>query len=216
MSYPLMQILLRRPATFRCMVSPLSAATTLLHTQPPLQKQSPAIDNFLSNVRNGKLRVGDIQKILSEVVRESRYTHIKDSPPAALGLGIAGLVPFAAVPLLTIMNSTLLDGLVLAQLAYGATVLSFLGGSNWGEAVARDQPTFCRLSWAVTPQLLGWLALTLPTPIGLLVTSGGLSAALANDVLLSDNPQWHKSLRFVLTVGAVGSLFTTLCLYAIY
>lgn len=215
MSSPLMSLLMRRQlASLSC--KPHLLAVGCFHIQTTRHKENAAVNAVLSKTTSGKLRASDIQKLLSEVVRESQYTKVREAPAPALGLGVAGLVPFVAVPVLSIANGTMLDGLLFTQLAYSATILSFLGGANWGEAVARDQVTLCRLGWAVTPQLLGWMALALPTPLGLLVTSAGLTAALTHDVLLTENPQWHKALRFVLTAGAVTSLTASLFLYIIY
>lgn len=215
MASPLVTLLMRRNlANVTC--RPYFSVVGCFHTQTPNRKENALVNSIISNASTGKIKGGEIQKLISEVVRESQFRKITESPAPALGLGLAGLVPFAAVPLLTIANGTILDGLMFAQLAYGATILAFLGGANWGEAIAQNQPTKCRLGWAVTPQLLGWVALALPVPAGLLVTSAGLAAAVTHDVLLTENPQWHKALRFVLTAGAISSLTASLFLYVIY
>ena len=52
---------------------------------------------------------------------------LKRSPAPALSLGLAGLIPFAAAPLYMGQAGVFMPEVATAQLAYGATILSFLG-----------------------------------------------------------------------------------------
>ena len=57
-------------------------------------------------------------------------------PPLAILLGLGGLVPFVACGLGALTLSAEEARLsLLALLAYGATVLAFLGGVHWGFAL---------------------------------------------------------------------------------
>lgn len=62
-------------------------------------------------------------------------------PPAAAALGLAGVLPFAATALASLAAAPWGDLALLALLAYGAVILSFLGGIEWGLASARDRPS---------------------------------------------------------------------------
>ena len=85
-------------------------------------------------------------------------------PLLAIVLGIVGLVPFLGCGLAALAPLAVDGGRgAFALVAYGATVLSFLGGVHWGFALAdpserADRP---RLGLGVAPPLLGWVALLL-------------------------------------------------------
>ena len=86
-------------------------------------------------------------------------------PAGAQALGLAGLIPFVAAAIATLLlpeaGQRELAGRVL--LGYGAVILSFLGGVHWG-LVLRDRPQqpFRPLAIGVLPSLLGWGSLFLP------------------------------------------------------
>ncbi|XP_008486830.1 transmembrane protein 69-like [Diaphorina citri] len=104
------------------------------------------------------------------------------------------------------------------QLAYGATILSYLGGIQWGATLpdsSKSLPSYEALGLAVAPQLVAWFSLLLPIPLGLITTSTALTATLAVDLLKQNYPPWFKSLRIFLTMGAVGSLVGTLFGYIV-
>ena len=67
---------------------------------------------------------------------QNRNIHIvfqvRHSPTPALVLGISGLIPFVAAPLYMHYSGAFLPEIATAQLAYGASILSFLGGVRWG------------------------------------------------------------------------------------
>lgn len=131
-------------------------------------------------------------------------------PAPALWLGVFGLVPFLGLA----GGAVLLDGdqATFAQralMAYGATILSFLGGIHWGFAL-RD-PAVARgrlagvLAVGVAPQLVGWAALLAPPPAGLWVTAFSLLVfVLADRRMVTDAlaPPWFIRLRAPLSIGA--------------
>lgn len=130
-------------------------------------------------------------------------------PAAARWLGFLGLLPFAAAVIAGLLPGAPLRGLALpALLAYGASILSFLGGVRWGLAIA--QPDARRLLMpllvSVLPSLLAWLALLLPPAAGLLLLAAGFVALLVADLRLATAPPWYAALRLPLTAGAVSAL----------
>jgi hypothetical protein len=137
-------------------------------------------------------------------------------PPAAKWLGALGALPFVVPALAGLFLDDPFRGNVSFALAvYGAVILSFLGGVHWGLTIAGFGPegTVCRtsrrLAYSVIPSLIGWGALLLPRPVGLLV----LAAAFAGVVLfdsrasrIGEAPAWYPMLRWPLSVVVVASL----------
>lgn len=86
----------------------------------------------------------------------------------ALLLGRAGLLPFALGAVATGVMSGEWRALVVAALtAYGALIVSFLGGMHWGLALRQTAPQRSLLGWGVVPSLLAWPALLMPPAVGL-------------------------------------------------
>jgi hypothetical protein len=136
-------------------------------------------------------------------------------PLPARVLGLAGLLPFWAAAIVAAFGQGGWAAAGLqAQIAYGAVILTFLGGVHWGVALRMDAvPSWARLGWSVTPSLLGWVALLLPPLPALALLAAGLTAALAVDLRTLGEPVapgWYAALRRILTLGALASLFVTL------
>ena len=138
-------------------------------------------------------------------------------PASAFLLGLAGLIPFAAgaaaqwLPLPLVTAET---GLRLI-IAYGAIILSFLGGVRWGTALgpfdARRQGL--EFSGSVLGSLAGLAAMFLAAiPALALLIAGFLMQALwdVTSVEAGRLPQWFGKLRMLLTAGAVVSLVVAL------
>jgi hypothetical protein len=130
---------------------------------------------------------------------------------AARILGLAGLIPFFGLALLS------LSGQAWARpplLVYGACILSFLGAIHWG-AVLRAPDTekgwdWARLSLGVVPSLIAWVAMMLPPfwtslllILGLLGTVTLESWAARRHAL---GPKGWIHLRWQLSIGAAVSL----------
>jgi hypothetical protein len=136
-------------------------------------------------------------------------------PRPALWLGVAGLIPFVATaiqvgvswPLEPRFNGPALYTLQL----YGAVILSFMGGAQWGLTV-RDQPygaEWRRYGMSVVPALIAWAGLWLGGRNGLLTLAGGLCLLLIYDlwtVTRGEAPAWYGRLRIGLTVIAALAL----------
>jgi hypothetical protein len=79
-------------------------------------------------------------------------------------LGYAGLVPFILLSVLMwLVDNELLPFVSIALGAYGAVIVSFLGGIHWGIGFMKGEaaPRF-HFVWGVLPSLMAWLALMMP------------------------------------------------------
>jgi hypothetical protein len=89
-------------------------------------------------------------------------------PPGTAALGYGGLLPFAALTAaLWILAPGRLQALALeGLLAYGATILAFLGAVHWGFALARPTSRTPQvLAIGVVPALVGAVTLVMrPEP----------------------------------------------------
>ncbi|TWW72789.1 transmembrane protein 69-like [Takifugu flavidus] len=143
---------------------------------------------------------------------------ISHAPKPALYLGFSGLIPFLAAPLLMAATQTFHPEVAFAQMVYGASIVSFLGGARWGFALPPGSPAgpdWMNLGNSVVPSLLAWLALLCRDNIteGALVVMMGLGLSLHYDLaLLPGYPPWFKAMRTILTLVATFSLVATLAI----
>jgi hypothetical protein len=131
-------------------------------------------------------------------------------PKAAQRLAFAGALPFVAGALgvwLLPGERGLWAGFALQT--YGAVILSFLGGIHWGLAMAgtRDgTPDARQFGASVVPSLLGWVALLLPQPAGLVLLAFGFVSQFLYDRRAAARgfaPAWYPALRQPLTIVVV-------------
>jgi hypothetical protein len=134
-------------------------------------------------------------------------------PAAARWLGGAGLIPFAALALAgPFVDVAARPGVAFALAAYGATILSFLGGIRWGLAIssAVSGAALARpLVVSVIPSLVAWVALLLPSASSLALLALGLAGQLFADIAASragETPAWYAALRWPLSCGAALAL----------
>jgi hypothetical protein len=133
---------------------------------------------------------------------------VRQVSPQALGFG--GLAPFVILAALTLVGpegwkSWVSQGLV----AYGAVILSFLGGITWGLAVTRERVRDPLYLASMAPFFAGWIALLVPVFVGLILLMVAFLGALANDFMLKRaglSPGWFFSLRVTLTAVVVACL----------
>jgi hypothetical protein len=133
-------------------------------------------------------------------------------PSAAAWLGGLGFLPFLSLSLaLTILDGDQRALAARALLAYGGVILSFLGGVQWGLAIAAPGQALLwqRLSLSVVPSLLAWLALLLPTKIGFCLLVLSLALVLWADLRAVGQgaaPAWYGRLRLPLSAAVMISL----------
>lgn len=97
----------------------------------------------------------------------------------AWALGGAGLLPFVAGAAGLFAGWPAATGAVAA---YGATIVSFLGGIHWGLAFREPAgPPSASLVWGVLPSLAAWGAWMLPPPMALAGLAASLVACYAVD-----------------------------------
>ncbi len=137
-------------------------------------------------------------------------------PFGPMFLGIAGVIPFVgAVAIVIFGPPRLVETATFSLLAYGAIILSFLGGILWGSVLARGLTDIGNdhirlLVISVLPSLCGWVALLAGPDIGLpLMVIAFLFVLLvdlssARDGLL---PPWYPRLRIPLTIIVALLLF---------
>ncbi|CAL1593375.1 unnamed protein product [Knipowitschia caucasica] len=143
-------------------------------------------------------------------------------PKPALYLGFSGLLPFVCPSLFMAATEIYIPEVAFAQVAYGASILSFLGGVRWGFALppgSPEKPDWLNLGNSVVPSLLAWVSLLLVqtiVPAAIMVIMG-LGVALHYDLaLLPTYPRWFKAMRAVLTIVATASLGATLLVYGAF
>lgn len=148
--------------------------------------------------------------------------HLFEGPKPALVLGFAGLIPFVSPTLLMAVTGTFYPQLAYAQIAYAASIMSFLGGARWGFALPESSPAkpdWINLANSVVPSLLAWITMMMCdniVPAATMVIVG-LGIALHYDLsLLPTYPSWFKALRTVLTIVAFFSLVGTIMMHGIY
>ena len=135
-------------------------------------------------------------------------------PPAVIFLGGAGVIPFGAAATGCWLDPDLArQGLWLtAGIAYGAIILSFLGGIRWGAGFGwRNRSLEFALS--VLPSIAGWVSLLLPAIVGVSILIAGFLLQALWDVIGVQNrqlPAWFGKLRLVLTTLVVISLMAML------
>lgn len=205
MMTPIIRHVLKDKQTFRvckqascCIVNPSpstpsAAAVKYLHFSPSHQ----------SNGNDGKNR--------SLMVIEN-LKNVKSTPSPVLILGLSGLIPFVAAPAYIALSGIYMPSVAHAQLAYGACILSFLGGVRWGLSVSENNLSsadWYNIGYSVVPSLIAWPALLMSDSAGLIAVITGLALTTYMDMTMIGYPSWFKGLRFILTFVAVLSLWTT-------
>lgn len=88
----------------------------------------------------------------------------------ALRLGYAGLLPFVlGAALVWIVRPDAHPHVLAALSAYGAVIVSFLGGIHWALGMRGHGHDTGRFAWAVTPSLVAWIAVMMPPSAGLVL-----------------------------------------------
>ena len=141
-------------------------------------------------------------------------------PFGARWLVLLGAVPFVAMTVAaTIDTSVGVDSTRFVLRAYGAIILSFLGGIQWGLAIRNSggnartrQGLNLMLTLSIIPSLIGWLALLVEEDLGFSLLIVGFALALFSDVRAANRgiaPRWHLRLRYPLTAVVISCLTVT-------
>ena len=131
------------------------------------------------------------------------------TPSIVLVYGLAGLIPFFAAPVATLIAPELRWQFTQGLLWWAAIILSFLGGARWGAAVQNADPAPGLIGLAMLPSIAGWLILLMPAEYRvaqLLALAAALLLHLIWDWWARNVPDWYGRLRVMLTAGAVAAL----------
>ncbi len=131
-------------------------------------------------------------------------------PRIVLFYGLAGLIPFLAMPVGTMLAPDFRWQFNEALLWWAAIILSFLGGARWGAAVQAPAPSPRLIGLTMLPSIAAWLILLL-LPANMraaqfIAFAGMLAGHLGWDLRAKSLPGWYGQLRVLLTVGAVVAL----------
>ena len=98
-------------------------------------------------------------------------------PFIGVALGLGGLLPFLATSIGLWWQDD--ERFLQVGLLYGAVILSFLGGIQWGFALhaKAGEGGGGRLVWSVVPSLVAWGAVLAPPIAGPPVLAAGVLAA---------------------------------------
>ena len=136
-------------------------------------------------------------------------------PLSAGWLGGFGAVPFIGLAAATPFQSGPTKVLVVhAMAAYGAVILSFLGGVHWGLAIGSEHGSDrgklpSRLVSSVIPSLVGWFALLIGGTTGLFILAAAVATMLWVDLratTMGEAPPWYPKLRIPLSLVVIAAL----------
>lgn len=97
-------------------------------------------------------------------------TNLSSPTLTARAIGYAGLIPFMSLSALSVLFQDIHHSAILfSLLAYGATIISFLGAIHWGLAMREEQSDRINMIWGVIPSLLAWGSLIVDTHWGLAI-----------------------------------------------
>lgn len=142
---------------------------------------------------------------------------LQQVPRAAAWLGGLGLIPFVVGSIVVLATEAIWAYDVLRY--YAATILAFMGGVQWGLAMADADAAdphhllhWRRLSLSVVPSLIAWLALLLSTPFDVVVIAAAFGLLLLSDLSAIRQgwaPAWYAWLRIPLTATVLVALLLT-------
>ena len=141
-------------------------------------------------------------------------------PFSARWLGLLGLLPFVTMTLLTVTDTSAgIDDTRFVLRTYGAVILSFLGGVQWGLAIRNSdgnartrQGLTPILTVSIVPSLIGWAGLLVEELLGFGLLIIGFVLVLISDVRAVNKgiaPRWYLRLRYPLTAIVISCLTIT-------
>lgn len=139
-----------------------------------------------------------------------RFSNNKVSAVGRL-LGYFGLVPFVTLAALSfLVSSEHRSAVIFGLLAYGVTIVSFLGAIHWGLTMVENIPNKQQLVWGVLPSLLAWISLMVQVEFGLLLLAAVLLVCLVVDYKIYPNFGLDHWLRMRLILSTVAIVSTVL------
>jgi len=144
-------------------------------------------------------------------------------PALPAWLGALGLIPFVTMAFAVVGGPMPLPiDPMFGLIAYGAVILSFLGGIHWGLVLAPPAESR-RLSEpgqafviGVIPSTVGWIALLVSDTIGISLLIAGFAGQWLVDRRTARQggfPAWFGLLRTRLTAIVIGTLLLSLSMH---
>jgi hypothetical protein len=131
-----------------------------------------------------------------------------------LAIAASALFAMLAAGAFFLGNANPLFGVLIDALrAYGAVILSFLGGIRWGMALQGPRQTGRTLAYSVASPFAAWLAFFLTPVTGIILLLVAFSGQGAWDSLSLHNEKelaWFARLRVAMTCIVVASLLVAL------
>jgi hypothetical protein len=135
-------------------------------------------------------------------------------PTPAFWLGWAGVIPFAGLTALSIVNSGSAStpgsvAILQALVAYGMIILSFMGGVQWGlEMAGSNAQRHGAVGFAasVVPALVAFGVSFVQPLLALVILAFGFVGLLGYDlrrIKAGIGPRWYAGLRLQLTTAVV-------------
>lgn len=131
-------------------------------------------------------------------------------------LTISGLMPFIGFLIASFAlrsQPTLSHTLLVAELAYGAIIVSFIAGSQWGIAIQSQQRCPLQLILSNIIALIAWTSLLIQNlPIGFCALAIALFCLLWCDlrrITQQQLPTWYRPLRIWISFLAIISLLAS-------
>ncbi|MCC9622611.1 DUF3429 domain-containing protein [Thalassospira sp. MA62] len=168
----------------------------------------------------------DSEKVKAAILPPASHGFFAAIPVAARWLGLGGAIPFLGLSVSTAFTAFETQAVICFVLvAYGAVILSFLGGIRWGQAIsdpkrsAQDgKALWTGLGISVVPALIGWGAVLVSAAFALPLLVASFVLMLLSDlhaVRAGDFPKWFGNLRVILTCLVVASLLFAWLTYAV-
>lgn len=134
-------------------------------------------------------------------------------PRLAVGLAMAGLVPFVTGALgLWVTPEAWRMWVMDELLSFAAVILAFMGAIHWGLAMRAEETSNnapVQLGLSVIPPLLGWFALSLPIDFAIPVFFFAFGALYFADIWAVKHglaPAWYPQLRRPISLVVIGSM----------
>jgi len=97
-------------------------------------------------------------------------TNLSSPTLTARAIGYSGLIPFIGLSAMSVLWHDIHHSAILfSLLAYGATIISFLGAIHWGLAMREEKADRIAIIWGVVPSLVAWGSLIIDTHWGLAI-----------------------------------------------
>lgn len=131
-------------------------------------------------------------------------------------LGLLGVAPFVVLAVARPLGQSLIGGDSWWR-AYGAVILSFMGGAQWGLTAARSpgpgSDAVRGFSVSILPAIVAWLSLAADGRPGLAMMLAAFLLLLGYDLWTvgqGQAPPWYGRLRIILTLAVAACLSVSL------